>query len=134
MKGNKRLTLNELLERYHITKKHFCDKLALSDTALERWQDLRQRRVVDVIKVHRVTNIPYIELLGTELSDNNPIPQVVKGSINVIDKLRESKELDRLTVNESKLLYTIEQQSETIKQQSNMITKQIDIIATLTNK
>lgn len=123
-----RKTFIELLKEYSLPLQEIADSLGVDINVLHKWADLKKRPVETIIKIHRVTSIPYVELIGLELKDTG------NNSFAVIDKLRENKELNRLSVNESRLLNTIEQQSETIKQQSSIINKQLDIINTLASK
>ncbi len=63
------MTFRELLKKYDIKQLDIAVKLGIHPNHLRRWDNLKDRTINEVILIHKLTNIPYIELIGEELKD-----------------------------------------------------------------
>ena len=57
------------MKKYDIKQLDIAVKLGIHPNHLRRWDNLKDRTINAVILIHKLTNIPYIELIGEELKD-----------------------------------------------------------------
>lgn len=63
------MIFRDLLKKYNLKQLDVANKLGIDPRHINRYDNLRKRSIEEVILIHDVTNIPYIELIGTELKD-----------------------------------------------------------------
>ena len=63
------MDLSECLKKHGIKRALVAHALGIDPRNLNRYNDLRQRSINEVILIHNTTKIPYKDLIGTELKD-----------------------------------------------------------------
>lgn len=63
------MTFRELLKKHNIKQLDIAYKLKCDTSNLRKYDNLLDRSIKEVMLIHELTNIPYKELIGTELKD-----------------------------------------------------------------
>lgn len=61
------MNFEAVLNKYGFTRKQFCDLYGTSTNNFDMFNNLINSKLKTIIKVHKITNIPYNELLGEQV-------------------------------------------------------------------
>lgn len=90
------MNFEAILNKYGFTRKQFCDLYGTSTNNFDMFNNLINSKLKTIIKVHKITNIPYNELLGETVFTPNNIDSSEQ-IVSVLDNENEYKRLlDRL--------------------------------------